>query len=84
MTRSTAIAPALAVALVLAAGPVAAGEDMDCYNDKVDPENRYTSNTPDELRVTDADIEKMLADIRAHEMRASMLAQSDADKTASD
>lgn len=82
MIRSTACATALALAF--AAGAAAAGEDMDCYNDKVDADSRYTSNMPEELRITDADLEKMLADIRAHEQRARLLAQADADKSSAD
>ena len=82
MTRSLVLA--LVLALALAAGPAAAGEAMDCYNDKVDDAERYTSATPDVLRVSDAEIEQMLADIRAHEQRTSMLARADAEKTASD
>jgi len=74
----------IALALVIAAGPAAAGEHMDCYNDPIDPDNRYTSATPEALRVTDADIERMLAEIRAHEQRASMLAQADAERNASE
>ena len=83
-TTATVTTTALALALAVAAGPAAAGEDMDCYNDKVDADSRYTSNTPEELRITDAEIDKMLADIRAHEQRAAMLAQADADKSAAD
>ncbi|MDX1431828.1 MAG: hypothetical protein R3286_05205 [Gammaproteobacteria bacterium] len=82
MIRSTACATALALAF--AAGAAAAGEDMDCYNDKVDADSRYTSNTPEVLRITEADIEKMLADIRAHEQRTRLLAQADADKSSAD
>ena len=68
--------------MALAATQAGAGELMDCYNDKVDADSRYTSVTPEVLQVTDADIEKMLAEIRAHEQRASMLARSDAGEPA--
>lgn len=74
----------IAFALLLAAGAANAGEHEDCYNDTVDADSRYTSTAPEVLQVTDADIAKMLADIRADEQRASMLARAEAEKTDSD
>ena len=86
MNRSiamAAMASSLLLTLTFAAAPAGAGEAEDCYNDKVDADSRYTRAAPEELQVTEADIEKMLADIRAHELRASMLARAGAGETAS-
>lgn len=65
------------LALALVAGTAMAGELTDCFNDETDPDTRYTSTEPEILRVTDADIEKMLERIRAHEQR--LIAQSEPD-----
>jgi hypothetical protein len=60
----------IAVALAFVAGAASAGEPMDCYNDEFDTDARFTSTTPDVLRVTDADMVALLERIRAHEIRA--------------
>ena len=60
----------IGIALALTAGSAAAGESMDCFNDEVDAGTRYTSGEPEALRVTDADIERMLRRIRENESRA--------------
>lgn len=74
----------IGIALALIAGSAAAGEPMDCFNDEVDPDARYTSTTPEVLRVTDAEIAQMLLRIREHEERAAMLASLDKGPGASD
>ena len=60
----------ISMALALIAGSATAGEAMDCFNDEADAGTRYTSGEPDALRVTDADIERMLRRIRENESRA--------------
>jgi hypothetical protein len=64
-------------ALALIAGCATAGEPMDCYNDEADPDLRYTRTEPDILRVTDADISKMLTRIRENESRTGVNAKRD-------
>jgi hypothetical protein len=68
---------AIGIALTLLAGSATAGEPMDCYNDEVDPDVRYTSTEPDVLRVSDADIADMLARIRESESRPVIVAERD-------
>ena len=63
-------------ALALVAGSAAAGEYMDCYNDEVDADIRYTRAEPEVLQVSDAEIAAMLARIHAGE-RASVAAAED-------
>ena len=63
-------------ALALVAGSAAAGEHMDCYNDEVDADIRYTRAEPDVLQVSDAEIAAMLARIHAKES-ASVAAAED-------
>lgn len=58
---------AMALALILVAGPAAADEPMDCFNDDTDAQLRYTSVQPEVLQITDADIAAMLARIRESE-----------------
>jgi hypothetical protein len=65
-------------ALTLIAGSAAAGEPMDCYNDPTEGDLRYTRTEPDALRVTDADIAKMLTRIRENEARSLAIAEGDA------
>lgn len=60
----------ISISLVLAAGAATAGEPMDCYNDDIDGDTRYTSTEPRILRVTDADISAMLIRIRENENRS--------------
>ena len=60
----------IGLALALFTGSAVAGELADCFNDDVDPATRFTSNEPETLRVTDADIAAMLNRIREHEARA--------------
>lgn len=59
-----------AFTLTLLAGSVVAAEPVDCFNDEIDYDPRYTSAQPEVLRVTDADIEAMLRRIREGESRA--------------
>lgn len=59
-----------AIVLALIAGPAAAGELTDCYNDETDTDLRYTSVEPEVLRVTDADMVEMLTHIRENESQA--------------
>lgn len=68
----------IGIALTLIAGSATADELMDCYNDPVDAELRYTSAEPDVLRITDADISSMLARIRENEARSLAIAKGDA------
>lgn len=67
----------IGIALALLAGPVLAGEQMDCFNDEVDESPRYTSAQPEVLRVTDADIEDMLRRVREHESRRVVASHED-------
>ena len=67
----------IAFALALAAGTASAGEPLDCYNDELDSDTRYTSATPEVLRVTDADMAMLLERIRAHEINADASAEED-------
>jgi hypothetical protein len=69
----------ISIALALVAGSATAGETMDCFNDETDAGVRYTSAEPEALRVTDADIEKMLRRIRENERRAVAHSDSDGD-----
>ena len=68
-----------ALTLTLLAGSVAAGEPVDCFNDAIDYDPRYTSAQPEALRVTDADIEAMLRRIRESESRAVAAGETDTD-----
>ena len=61
---------AIGLVLALITGSATAGELADCFNDDIDAETRYTSNEPEVLRVTDADLTAMLERIREHEDRA--------------
>lgn len=67
----------ISISLVLAAGAATAGEPMDCYNDDIDADTRYTSTEPQILRVTDADISAMLIRIRDDENRSVASAERD-------
>jgi len=60
----SAVIRSISVALAFVAGSAAAGETMDCFNDEAEADARYTSAEAEALRVTDADIEKMLRGIR--------------------
>lgn len=62
-------------ALALVAGSAAAGEHMDCYNDEVDADIRYTRAEPDVLRVSDAEVAAMLARIHASESASAAAAE---------
>jgi hypothetical protein len=64
-------------ALALVAGTASAGEPMDCYNDERDSDTRYSRATPEVLRVTDADMAKLLERIQAHEISAVASAEAD-------
>lgn len=68
-----------AFALTLLAGSVTAGEPVDCFNDEIDYDPRYTSVQPEVLRVTEADIEAMLRRIREHESRVVAAGETDTD-----
>jgi len=69
----------MALSLLIAAGPVAADEPMDCYNDEADAALRYTSVQPEVLQITDADIAAMLARIRESERPAVTVAARTSD-----
>ena len=60
----------IGIAMALLAGPALASEPMDCFNDEIDTDSRYTSTQPEALRVTDADIEALLRRIRESEARS--------------
>ena len=66
----TAVIRSISIALAFVAGSAAAGETMDCFNDEADADVRYTSAEPEALRITDADVEKMLRGIRENERYA--------------
>lgn len=60
----------MSIVLALVVGNATAGEIMDCYNDEIDADARYTSAAPEVLRVTDADVAQMLIRIREDEKRS--------------
>ncbi|NIM73412.1 MAG: hypothetical protein GTO67_13910 [Gammaproteobacteria bacterium] len=67
----------ISIALALLAGPATAGEIMDCFNDELDADSRYTRTEPEVLRITDADISALLERIRSHESRAVANAEAE-------
>lgn len=67
----------MGIILALVAGPAAAGEIMDCYNDEIDTDARYTSVEPEVLRVTDTDMAEMLTRIREDERRSVAAAEAE-------
>lgn len=75
----TLVMRSIGLALALAAGSAAAGEHMDCYNDDLDADLRYTRAEPDVLRVSDAEIAAMLA--RMHASESTSVAAVEGEKT---